>query len=332
MAVIKASSSSSGSTSRGSLRAVSGYRSALPTVTGQAQDSDYYIPEATVGGELSKYKGLGQTITRIYNNLRAAGKNDEAFRIRDAAERFSRTGSSLGVNAFGRSRELNKLKGEIMAASRLAEARVSAAEVNALKDLGRLRSAEESTAFGQEMARAGIFNQQQQLEESRSQAESHRVAAPRQLVPTVRNQNQRVQAPRAFAPRQKSAMSLAADRMQAQALDDALNRTTIQQRTALPTYSHPGMFMEKSVPTRTLVGGGRTTGGGTMRPVPTIYNNQAAWNNTLAASQPSNPIFRNDSVRPNVLPGAPTASSGQNSAALGARGGAAPVNPLRRRR
>jgi len=114
------------------------------------------FPLPTTRTDKSQFEGVDRTIQKAFNNLRASGRRADAFALRDAVERFQRSGKSLGVNAFARAAALTDLKNRMSAATSARQAGLTKAEADQLTRLASLRSGEEERAFRQSLDRARL--------------------------------------------------------------------------------------------------------------------------------------------------------------------------------
>lgn len=138
-------------------------------VSPDAGGSQYSLPADTdvpvvQGAEydasISRLEKLPSMISAIYSRLVAAGKDSDAWLLRDATERFANAGKAMGINAFGRARALAALQGRLTAAANTREAQISQQESNDLmnvqKELARLGAEKAQMVFSQGMQRANF--------------------------------------------------------------------------------------------------------------------------------------------------------------------------------
>ena len=102
---------------------------------------------------------IGQT-TQAYNLLMQAGRDNDAYALRDAMERFSRTGSQAGVSPWARTQAINDLRARMAATARTLQGTLTSQALDKHAALlGQIANLD-ATTFNQQMA---IANQQQQV-------------------------------------------------------------------------------------------------------------------------------------------------------------------------
>jgi hypothetical protein len=169
----------------------------VPGLQGTSESYDSAI------GEMSRLPAI---ITGIYNRLRAAGRDSDAWLLRDAAERFSNSGAAVGVNAFGRARALSDLQARLMAAANQRDAGLSqqeSAELARVSDaLGKLGVQKATDLFNQGMQRADfregkdtrIRNAVDSSNAAKMGAAGGGLRPAMPSMPTIQNQVQRARA------------------------------------------------------------------------------------------------------------------------------------------
>lgn len=114
--------------------------------TGSAPANIAAPDNSALRGQLT---GLIATTTAAYNQLMTAGRDNDAFALRDALERFTRTGAQLGVNPWARTQAINDLRARMTATAQQFQgtttAQALAAQAGLLDKIGSL----DATSFNQ---------------------------------------------------------------------------------------------------------------------------------------------------------------------------------------
>lgn len=106
-------------------------------------------PRSSARGRLNSLFGA---INSSYNELIKRGRDQDAFRLRDATRKFAAAGSKFGVNQFARTQALNDLKGEMQAASAVVESRATADKLRAMAGVADQVARVDQMEFQQGMA------------------------------------------------------------------------------------------------------------------------------------------------------------------------------------
>lgn len=169
------------------------------TVPGAAPKAPIAAPDNS--GLRQQLTDLLGTTTDAYNKLMEAGRNNDAFALRDALERFTRSGSKVGVSPWARTQAINDLRARMAEAAKVFQGTTTAnalvAQRSVLDAIGTL----DAKTFQQALdLRASNLQQSQFLETqkqnawNRSQAEK---AAKAQAEAAAKAQAQQTNA---FAP------------------------------------------------------------------------------------------------------------------------------------
>lgn len=126
--------------------------------------------EAAYDASISGLQKLPAMISTIYSRLIASGKNDDAWMLRDATEKFANSGKGLGVNSFARASALNALRGRLTAAANTREAQISKSEADDLINIER-----EIARLGAEKAQA-LFSQGFQTMQWKDKVQADQIA------------------------------------------------------------------------------------------------------------------------------------------------------------
>ena len=103
-------------------------------------------------GARRKLGRLFSAINNSYNELIKRGRDQDAFRLRDATRKFAAAGSKFGVNQFARTAALNDLKAEMQAASGVMESKHTADKLRALAGVADSVARVDQMEFQQGMA------------------------------------------------------------------------------------------------------------------------------------------------------------------------------------
>jgi len=123
-----------------------------------------------------KLEAVFGEIDGVYQKLVQAGKTQQAFALRDAADKFRRTGKSLGVNSFRRVRALKDLESALNVSAQQREAGLAAARLGELRNTIGQMSQMSNAAFSKGMQRADF--RERKLESLRG--------VPEQQAPVLR--------------------------------------------------------------------------------------------------------------------------------------------------
>lgn len=131
----------------------------LPDYTGSEYDEG-----------MNRLSNLMPTISSVYEKLRAAGKDTDAWMLRDATKRFANSGKAMGVNAFARAQSLADLQGRLTAARNTTDAQISQQEIAAITDIqreiARLGTEKSQRVFENRMKRAQFREEKQQQDKT----------------------------------------------------------------------------------------------------------------------------------------------------------------------
>ena len=105
-------------------------------------------------GNRNKLEAAYGEIDGVYNELVKQGKRSQAFALRDAADKFRRTGAKYGDNSFRRVRALKDLEGSLNIASQGQQAKLMQQKLSDLRGTIGQMSQMSNTAFSQGMQRA----------------------------------------------------------------------------------------------------------------------------------------------------------------------------------
>lgn len=111
-------------------------------------------PSPNLGQVRGQLQELFGSIEGVYDKLKKQGKSQAAFQIRQAAQRYARSGAALGVNAFTRARALEDLKQQMTAAAQQAGAQAEAQKLAARMDAISKIATIDQAAFAQGMEQA----------------------------------------------------------------------------------------------------------------------------------------------------------------------------------
>jgi len=126
---------------------------------------------------------LPALISKVYDALKSAGRERDAYALSDAADRFSRTAGGLGVNAFSRSQALFDLQSRLGAAADLREAGLSENELNQLK------GAQQAIAqIGVDKAQALFSQKSQVFNAAQSEKSANRAQMPYSNMMALKNE------------------------------------------------------------------------------------------------------------------------------------------------
>jgi len=117
----------------------------------------------------NKLVGLIQTTTDAYNKLMQAGRDNDAFALRDAMERYARAGTQIGVNSWARTQSINDLRARMAASAGVLQGTTTAQALAAQADLLGKVGALDATTFNQTLAAKGANLETSKFEESKSQ-------------------------------------------------------------------------------------------------------------------------------------------------------------------
>lgn len=118
---------------------------------------------------------LLKTTTEAYNKLMQGGRENDAFALRDAMERFSRAGTQAGISPWARTQAINDLRARMAAAANTLQGTVTAnalsAQGNILGNIGNLDAQTKSAWADQQrigLERSKLLWDQQQAAQARA--------------------------------------------------------------------------------------------------------------------------------------------------------------------
>lgn len=146
------------------------------------------VEDFGAGENRKRLEAVYGQVNAIYDDLVRAGETERAFMLRDAADKFRRTGSKLGVNRFRRVRALKDLETALDASAASTRSQLARQRLGELRStIGQLSQLSDS-AFSRGMQRAHF--RETKLASLRGRPEptravTRRVAAPRRARRTT---------------------------------------------------------------------------------------------------------------------------------------------------
>jgi hypothetical protein len=109
------------------------------------------VDEEEVQQLRGEFRDLFKSVNDAYAELINRGREQQAFELRDAAERFARTGSKYGINSWARTEAVKDLEAKMRTAAGVTEGTMTASKLN--EQRGILQDLTKLTGMGQESRR-----------------------------------------------------------------------------------------------------------------------------------------------------------------------------------